>query len=782
MLIVKEPGLFETDIQGKVNLFTGSGFSTLAKNQNDLELPTGGKLQELLVEKFDRSDLRELDLQSLYTVIANGQKANIDRFLVKTYSVSDYSPKYGALRHLNISHLYTTNIDNLPEKIFAPRDGEESPIFHDVSVYGEPRDIDSSIQYVPLHGSVNHEKPKFIFSGGQISSAFASDQQTWFVFQRELQIRPTFFLGYGMKDAGVLQALHATEGQTARRWVLIRPDQPEAKVLYDSLGFHIVEGDIEDFLDGVDALKIEKASNATMRRLPVGRVPRRDEIAQRPVRKFFLGAEPTWSDAYSPQIVKRRINNKVLDLALSGKSVAIVGLPLSGKSTIMRQVAIELSENRRVMYFDHISSQRANEILASSKEIKDDIFVFIDNFIDSRDGFNKLTKSNNFRFIVAETSTYYDSINAKRLGTPLVVVPCSEVSSQDLQDILESVPGDLKRYRLQSEKIGETAEALGLFEGLVQHVFPPELIQRFRESLVEFEETDSEAFDIYLMGCYANRCRTLVSYDMIHLYIGDQKRDYLDAYRAIERINDYIQEQEYELDDTQDHFSVKSKALARIALKNISNASFGRMFDQFHRNVSSKVIPDYQTFRRYAYDNDYAVKAYPDFRDGKLFYEKLIQQTDSPYDYQHAAVYMSKKGQYSKAFEWIDIALSKSGQRIFSIKNSHAVILFEANYEIYKNDPSDVTARDGIAQSMDVLQHLIEQDSWRRYHLLRFADQSNKLARIQIDDDIISWLQAAKSKLELALDNALKSGSRDSYNAGKYRRLLREVSQSLGSK
>lgn len=78
---------------------------------------------------------------------------------------------------------------------------------HDLSMYGAPRQPSQVAQFIALHGNVRHEDADYLFTPGQISSAFASDRQTWYVFQRELQARPTFFVGYGMRDAGVLQAL-----------------------------------------------------------------------------------------------------------------------------------------------------------------------------------------------------------------------------------------------------------------------------------------------------------------------------------------------------------------------------------------------------------------------------------------------------------------------------------------------------------------------------------------------------------------------------------------------
>jgi hypothetical protein len=495
------------------------------------------------------------------------------------------------------------------------------------------------------------------------------------------------------------------------------------------------------------------------------------------VRDFFLGAEPGWSDAYSPQVSRRRVNSRVLDLALSGKNVAIVGLPLSGKSTIIRQVAADLAERRSCIFFERLSVEIADEIVAEFSNATTKPIVFIDQFIDSRIGFNRLAEAGGFHFIVAESSVFFDSINTRALQAPLSIVPCSEIDRADLQRIIDSLPVDVRRREIYESNFKEEAEYLGLFEGLVNQVFDKDLTARYRLKLKEFEAKDQQAFDVYLMACYTNMCRTLVSYDMMHMFIGGSKYD--EGYRIADRIKEFIRERDDAEDQSQDHFSVRSGALARIAFRECSRRSFGRVFDRFHRSIGPRVIPDYPTFRRYAYDNDFAMKAFPDFRDGKNFYERLFLTTDNAYDYQHGAVYMSKMRQHTIAFEWIDKALSKAGRKTFTIRNSHAIILFEANIEFYRADTSDLTALDGIRQSMKVLESCIEQDNGRRYHLLRFADQAKKVAQIRFDDEVRNWLDSAKTKLEIALREASKLASRESYNAAKYRRLLRDVEKTL---
>lgn len=776
MLKIDQMGLFESDISGPLNLFTGSGFSRLAKNSDLNRLPTGDDLRDLLVEGFKRPELSKMDLQSVYTILHSSKRESLNQYLSKVLTVSEFDDRYRNLRNLNISHFYSTNIDDLPYQVFSPIEGEESPIFHDVFLYGEPRDRSSSIVYIPLHGSVRHEEPTFIFTAGQIASAFQGDQQTWFVFQRELQRRPTFFLGYGMNDAGVLQALHNASLASNNRWILLHEPDESAIALYESLDFNVMIGGIDDFVDTVAS--VAKAERSSFGRPKFGAVPRPDEIARRPVRSFFLGAEPEWSDAYSPQVVKRRLNKQVTDKTLSGKSVAVVGLPLSGKSTILKQVAVELQDREPTVYFERLNIDQARELIAANEDSKKKPTIFIDQFIDSLSAFNELASAGGYKFVVAESSMFFDAINHRRLNETLQTVSCSEISEADFQSIIDSLPADIKRRSVNPNSAIEESEQRGLFEGLVQHVYERDLKSRFKSRLSDFEKADQVAFDTYIMACYANQCRTLVSYDMIYLF--SEAKDYGSAYDIVKRIDGFIAEVENDLDDSQDHFAVRSSNLARIAIRLIPKSSFGRVFERFHRNVSSRVIPDYPTFRRYAFDNDFANRAYSKVADGLRFYERLVATHGNAYDYQHGAIYLSKNGDFSRAFEWIDKALSLSGARNFAIRNSHAVILFDANFGVFKDDPSNLTAFEGLRQSMNVLKACIEKDTYRRYHILRYTDQALRIAEVLKTSDSLDDLRFARERLELAFKDAQKAGSVQSYNVNKYRRLLKEVDSALG--
>jgi len=785
MLQAVEEGLLKADLSKEINLFVGAGFSTLARNELNKFLPVGDKLKNDLVEEFNLQPYASLDLAGLYAVLLSDRRGDLRSYLEKIFTVHSYDPSYDGLRSLKVKFFYTTNIDDLPFHIFNARPKEDCPILHDRTMYGAPRQPEDVVQFIPLHGNVRHDDADFLFTPGQISSAFASDRETWYVFQRELQARPTIFLGYGMRDAGVLQALHdGSPSSQFNRWILQRKEDEASAALYRSLGFHVAVGEISDFLEFVNSkVRTPSTPTATLsHQIFTGQVPKAGEVAQRPIRNFFLGAEPEWSDAYSSQVVRRRTNSSVKNSIYNKRHVAVVGLPLSGKTTIIKQIAAEMSSERPVLYFDRISDPQVEKIIAEHSDNKTDPLIFVDNLIDSRDAIDRLISGIGCQIVCAEQSLYFDSVHLRSMQGKLDVHSSSEILAQDLQSIISSIPIDIRRWKPDRlDKLEQDSGEIGLFEAFRRHVFDENLTSRFREKLIEFEQRDPQAFDVYIMACYVAACRTIVSFDMIFAYLPDQKKHYADVYDIAKRIEGFLVEIDLAEDPHQDYFSVRSGALARIALKQCQNKAFGRIYERFHASVPPRLIVDYPVFRRYGYDNDFARRAYPKVNEGKRFYERLVKISENPYDYQHGAIYLSKMKSFIDAFSWIDTALSKSRGRVFSIRNTHARILFEANIDVLKQNQDNQTALDGIMESMGVLKECIEKDARRSYHVLRFSDQALQYASLMDDQMAHEWLTHADKSLQHMVEQARISKSRESYNLRKYRNLASEVKAALAT-
>ena len=116
--------------------------------------------------------------------------------------------------------------------------------------------------------------------------------------------------------------------------------------------------------------------------------------------------------------------------------------------------------------------------------------------------------------------------------------------------------------------------------------------------------------------------------------------------------------------------------LAYDVLKSHFKKEFGVVIRKFILNVSPYKIYQYHVFRRSAVDGKLFSDLFGD--DAYDLYERIFQFDGGAYTLQQRALYKSHRRDFKGAFEDIDKAISINGSN-FSIKNSHAIILFEAN-------------------------------------------------------------------------------------------------------
>lgn len=116
-----------------------------------------------------------------------------------------------------------------------------------------------------------------------------------------------------------------------------------------------------------------------------------------------------------------------------------------------------------------------------------------------------------------------------------------------------------------------------------------------------------------------------------------------------------------------------------------------------------------------------------------------------------------KKKQYANAFAWIDKAMSMTDDKYFSIRNSHAVILFSAN--INKEDDS---VRSQLDKSMDILEKCMTADARKRFHAYTYARQAIKYHARFFDEKSAHYLKISRHWLQNVLSkNSWDDESRD---------------------
>ena len=108
--------LFESYLKSGINLFLGAGFSVLAKNKENQDLPIGNQLANELMQKFDLQG--EFSLPQVATILENTRREEFYNYLKRRFEIGNFDKRYLYISNLKIKSIYTTNIDNLVFEIF----------------------------------------------------------------------------------------------------------------------------------------------------------------------------------------------------------------------------------------------------------------------------------------------------------------------------------------------------------------------------------------------------------------------------------------------------------------------------------------------------------------------------------------------------------------------------------------------------------------------------------------------------------------------------------------
>jgi hypothetical protein len=745
MIEIENQNSLEHALYQGINLFVGAGFSILAKDETGRALPLGCKLAEELAEYFGKP--KYYPLPQLCSILTSTVEESFYDYLTNRFTVKYVDPLYYNLQKINIKSVYTTNIDNLIFEIYKNVPGV---FINNLGTDGKTTDK-NSIDYLGLHGSIVTFPHKYIFDVGSLATIFSDAPRIWSLLAQSLEQHPTIFVGYGFNDNSVLQTLLSQQTFTNARkdiWVVLRNEDQQYAEYYQSLGFHIIKADIKGFLEYVGTI-----TNAGVKQnfdkdryelLKPFLVPHNNHEVkvQRPIKEFYEGSSPFWCDILSGQICRtHHLANIENCIYGKGKNTVIIGAPVSGKSTLLMQAAKECNGIGMKLYFDNLTQSRAKYI---AKLIdKEKAVVFIDNLYDSIDAIKELEKDN-IKIVCSDRSHYYGIISNLIDEEKYIVYNVTALSDQDLQSIFNSVPESIRKNSLVKETEGTQYDKDTLFEFVSRNVNKKNVKERYITALRDLESKDPDLAEFLVLCAYMHSCHVPLPFEVAYDYFDDFNAEAVFSMKddVSDIIKDYIPEDgSYE---NMNYYYPRSRYIADVIVDACSSDLLSRVLNGVLDKVPYPHICDYKTFHKYAFDKNVALKAFANWRNGKAFYEKaFIYDNRNPYVLQQGALYLSQKRKYDDAFAWIDRAISMTDDKYFSIRNSHAVILFNANIE--KNDGN---VREQLDKSMQILEKCINADSRKRFHARIYASQAILYYKRFNDEKAVSYLKTARSWLE----------------------------------
>ncbi|MEQ9927155.1 SIR2 family protein [Pectobacterium brasiliense] len=754
---IESKNTFERCLREGINVFTGAGFSVLSFDKNETPLPVGDELRIELIKKFPGSP-STLKLPQLCTLISRSKRDDLNDYIRSRFEVRGFSDKYKNLASVNIKNIFTTNVDNLVESIFK---GNPKKYINNTTFNGVSFREKSAIDYFYLHGSVCDTESPLIFGDLDIANAFSNDPTKWNYLKSIMNKFPTLFWGYALKDAGTLQVFADSLDDQNRKnsWIIIHPDYIDEGEIeyYQSLELKIILSDTETFLDYLASFEEPKDNQEIFNQhenpFPEYSIPSHSDIERRSINDFYQGANPSWSDIYSSRVNKLHYYSIVEEYINGGKNVLITGGPATGKSTLLMQMAAFHNFNGIKLFLSDISSSKAETLSARIKNTP--TILFVDNMQTSMEALNNLSAKKNIKMVIAERDyAYLSASRANFLRRNVEIIDITQLTEPDAQGIIDNIPADLKKNKKFNLREGDS-----LFELIEHNCRTPSIKERFKNVLKELHKKDKRLVQLFLLVCYMHNSRSVTSMDILYSYFREESINPQEIYSLIDILSSCLSEYAGEYSDSdQDYFSIRSNLLSEHISTIAPEKDLACMLTNFHMNVSRYCIPNYDSFKRRAYDARLFERAFPQTETGEKIYDIIYRKHNSPFNLQQKALYLSRRGNHERAFIVIDEAIANSGSGNWSVKNSYAIIKFKAN--INRNNSYDV--RKALNESMESLEQCYTADMRKAFHAMSYADQSLKYWKKYRDQTAKGYLEKSKEWLgeEANKDNSIRNVSR----------------------
>lgn len=715
------------------NLFLGAGFSIYAKNGDDEYLPLGNEIGEHIANLFelDYGKYRN-SLGNICRKVKSTKKESLNNYLRNTYEVKTYDICYDILPSLPIKNIISLNIDNLIEKVYSSQSSIKD--ISDNKIWGNV-EKKNTVPLYKLHGSVTYPiDMDMSFTSEEIQTLFTTDNTLFNTIAYKLSCCPTVFWGSSFSDGNTVQIIqNGIKNQNLNavpKWIVLYPQDPNYDFLFETfhdLDFYIITADTKELLEFFDTLpfkteRIDKTNKFSNYRemFPnnfVCNELKKNSIS-RPISDFFQGDEPRICDALSNNITKTSHYYAVLDKVISDTNTTLItGIPGCGKSTLLLQLAFSDDISGRKFWFNNMIESEAIRLCKLIEE-DNNVTIFFDNLYSNLDAY-KILKNSKARIITAERTINYEYVKSTLNINKERIIDVSDLNEKDIQNICTSMKKSSDKA-LEMLKYKNNVSLLEIAFISYHSVSVKEKIKEYIKTVSNYrdEKLKISLIELYTLVNYVSYCGIPISMDMLLFYFSDKQIDHNDIYYAIEKLNSIIiEDSSVQNIDNQDYMIFRSKVFAELSMNSIKSDNIKTVLYTFHHNVSTSIIYRYDIFKRKAYDADIVRKM--SYEDGNEFYKFIINKNHSPYIKQQFALFLDRKGMIDDAWKVIDDAYTECQGKIFTIANTHAVIMFKRNIDSSLDDTNDL--KDLLNRSFDTLEYCVTKDVRVTYHVLVYS-------------------------------------------------------------
>ena len=405
-----------------VILFLGSGFSVDTINKLGENFPSGRTLSEKIwiflgyKTPYDGTSLPEMYQAFINSGIKLGK---LNQFLEDNLTASSVPEVYNNIAKPYWYKVYTLNIDNVLDIVYR-RAGKQLQTLKFPKDDFEERDQSlERLQVVHLNGKLPSNPSDIIFSNTQYARATLTHQPLYAQFVYDYAVKAVIFLGTEINEPLFESYLEAREGKRGKelrpRSYIIKPSLSVVKAdnYKTRYNVHHIQGTTNDFLKWLESIsnrllpkeEILKSTFPNLTRILAGdggikdsndlrmfaeafnKVPT-DHSIRNERSAFLLGATPSWNDIFRELDIPRTITNTIHDQIISifkeNKSkislLSILGTAGSGKSTILKRLALRLTQEGEAVYICYSDYMPRHEnILNTLRSINKRTIIMFDN-------------------------------------------------------------------------------------------------------------------------------------------------------------------------------------------------------------------------------------------------------------------------------------------------------------------------------------------------------------------------------------------------------------------
>ena len=399
----------EHAIDGEALLFLGSGFSSSARNTNDLHPRTGRKLAQLLCKMSGLTTSGPLqDASDLY-VERFGPISLVD-VLTKEYQVITIAPEHTVFGKIPWRRVYTTNYDNTMELAYKANSRTMVPIILTDHIR---RVAEASAQCVHINGFIDGLTEDALFSTFKLtdtsysSSTFAASP--WSAqFRHDISAASAvLFVGYSLYDLDVCRILLESP-EVANKTIFVagrNPDELTKSRLakYGQLA-PVDTVDVAKLIDEILHSYTPRVHTSLRGRfvVPIHAPPAGAGPRDRDVHDLFLWGKVdrglVWSSVSrsfpQPYVCTRAMVGRCLEMLCDGEKHIVVRSDLGNGKTLFLETlgAMAAQSGFNVLYLDAQGSGSVLEVEEASRASAKTLLL-IDGYTNKRSEVEALSRN-----------------------------------------------------------------------------------------------------------------------------------------------------------------------------------------------------------------------------------------------------------------------------------------------------------------------------------------------------------------------------------------------------